>query len=156
MQKTYFVLSVLVLAVSCSACSKTVNQPADTGTISNLKLVWSEEFNYTGPPDPSKWGYEKGFVRNKEPQYYTAQRLENCRVENGMLVLEARKEKYKTSNTVSDYTSASIITLGKQTWQYGRIEVRAKVPAGAGSWAGSLDESMLPMKFYVDYVRVYQ
>lgn len=94
------------------------------------KLVWSDEFNYKGHPDSTKWAYETGFVRNREPQYYTHKRLENCRVENGTLVLEARKESYKGA----EYTSASLITLGKQQWKYGRIEARAKVPKGIGTW----------------------
>ena len=110
------------------------------------KLVWSDEFNYTGLPDSKKWTYESGFVRNQEPQYYTIKRLENCRVENGMLVIEARKEEYPNANfkpgsdkpsekeRTAHYTSASLITLGKADWKYGRIEVRAKVPRGLGTW----------------------
>ncbi|MFC0182040.1 family 16 glycosylhydrolase [Pseudarcicella hirudinis] len=95
------------------------------------KLVWSDEFNYKGLPDSTKWGYEVGHVRNNEPQHYTRKRLENCRVEDGLLVIEARKEKFDTSA----YTSASIMTLGKKTWTYGRFEVRAKVPKGLGVWS---------------------
>lgn len=57
-------------------------------------LVWSDEFNYEGLPDPTKWDYEEGFVRNHEMQYYTRAREENARVENGMLVIEGRKEKW--------------------------------------------------------------
>src|ERR1700761_1435709 len=106
------------------------------------KLVWADEFNYKGLPDKSKWAYENGFVRNSEPQYYTTGRLENCRVENGMLIIEARKEEYPNAkykagsanwaekDQFAHYTSASLITKGKADWQYGRIEVRAKVPGG--------------------------
>lgn len=108
----------------------------------NRRLIWSDEFNYAGLPDSTKWGYEEGFIRNQEPQYYTVRRLENCRVENGMLVIESIKEQYpnpafRTGSdqpAVAEYTSASINTLGKFGWQYGRIEVRAKVPGGAGIW----------------------
>lgn len=96
------------------------------------KLVWSDEFNGSGLPDTSKWNYEEGFVRNKEPQYYTVRRPENARLENGMLVLEARKES--DSGKEGPYTSASLVTLGKHAWKYGRFEVRAKVPKGLGSW----------------------
>ncbi|SDL12515.1 glycoside hydrolase family 16 protein [Siphonobacter aquaeclarae] len=98
------------------------------------KLVWSDEFDGNGRPDPSKWTYEKGFVRNKEPQYYTVDRTENARVENGMLVIEARKETDFSDGEQIPYTSASLITLGKHAWKYGRFEVRAKVPKGLGSW----------------------
>lgn len=94
------------------------------------KLVWSDEFNYTGLPDPKKWDYEQGFVRNKEPQYYTKDRLENARVGNGYLTIESRKEAYKDAH----FTSASIITLGKKHLKYGRVEVRAKVCKGVGGW----------------------
>ena len=94
------------------------------------KLIFSDEFNYKGLPDSSKWTYEVGLVRNKEPQYYTSKRIENARVEDGNLVIEAKKEDYKGAR----YTSASLITLGKKHFKYGRIEVRAKVPKGLGSW----------------------
>lgn len=95
-----------------------------------LRLIWSDEFDYNGYPDSLKWTYEEGLVRNQEPQYYTKKRLENCRVENGHLVIEARHENYRNAQ----FTSASITTAGKFQWQYGRIEVRAKVPTGQGVW----------------------
>jgi beta-glucanase (GH16 family) len=69
-------------------------------------------------------------VRNNELQYYTKSRKENARVENGSLIIEARKEPYEGM----DYTSASLITKGKQEWTYGRIEVKADLPAGLGMW----------------------
>lgn len=103
------------------------------------KLIWSEEFDYLGLPDPARWSYEEGFVRNKEEQYYTRQRLENARVENGMLVLEGRHEPGFLPNApaaqpVTNYTSASIHTHGKFEFTYGRIEARAKLPQGKGVW----------------------
>ncbi|GAB4464462.1 MAG: hypothetical protein OHK0029_34460 [Armatimonadaceae bacterium] len=94
------------------------------------KLVWSDEFNYSGLPDPKKWDYEVGLIRNKELQYYTKNRRENVRVENGNLVIEARKEPFEGSA----YTSGSINTLGKFGFQYGRVEVRAKLPNALGTW----------------------
>jgi beta-glucanase (GH16 family) len=124
--------------LSLLICLSYLSVPAQ----SHKKLVWSDEFNYTGLPDSTKWGYEEGFVRNKEPQYYTVRRPENCRVENGLLVIEARKEQYANPSrkpgsdepAAAEYTSASIITLGRAGWQYGRVEVRAKLPGGAGTW----------------------
>ena len=115
------------------------------------KLVWSDEFDKPGVtdpslPDPSKWNYEEGFVRNNEAQYYTHARLENARVEDGMLVIEGRREKFTNarynpnatrgpaSRPSADYTAASLITMGKAAWKYGRIEVRAKLPQGLGVW----------------------
>jgi beta-glucanase (GH16 family) len=94
------------------------------------KLVWSDEFEYTGPPDPKKWSYEVGFVRNREAQYYTKERQENARVENGVLLIESRREEFEKGK----YTSASLHTKGKGEWRYGRIEVRAKLPTGRGMW----------------------
>lgn len=92
------------------------------------KLVWSEEFDRPGLPNPTKWDYETGFVRNREAQYYTRARKENARVEGGRLVIEARRESFQGAS----YTSASITS--KASWTGGRIEVRARIPTGRGSW----------------------
>jgi len=113
------------------------------------KLVWSDEFDKPGLPDPAKWNYETGFIRNHEAQYYTRDRKENARVENGMLIIEARKEPFRNpaydpaatnsrnwnrSREFAGYTSASLTTRDRASWTYGRIEVRAKLPAGRGVW----------------------
>ena len=95
-----------------------------------ITLVWSEEFATDGLPDPATWSYETGLIRNQEAQYYTAGRPENARVENGCLVIEARKEEYAGAH----YTSASVNTLGKREFFQGELEVRAKIPTGRGSW----------------------
>jgi beta-glucanase (GH16 family) len=94
-----------------------------------LKLIWSDEFNYQGSPDTSKWTAETGGDGwgNNELQYYTSGKLENARVENGLLVIEARKDS-------NGYTSARLITKGNGDWQYGKIEARAKLPKGRGTW----------------------
>jgi len=94
------------------------------------RLVWQDEFNGTGLPDATRWGYEVGYVRNSELQYYTQGRLENARQENGHLVIEARRDGWNGH----DITSASVITKGKKSFLYGRIEVRAKLPTGKGTW----------------------
>lgn len=95
-------------------------------------LLWSDEFDYTGLPDPNKWGYDEGGNGwgNNEAQYYTSNRTENARVENGQLVIEARKESYGGNN----YTSARLVTRGKGDWLYGRIEVNAQIPVQQGTW----------------------
>jgi len=95
-----------------------------------LKLVWAEEFDGSGLPDPATWSNEVGMIRNQEAQYYTEGRLENARVEGGCLVIEARKEEFAGAK----YTSASVNTLGKREFFRGRVEVRAKIPTGVGSW----------------------
>ena len=96
------------------------------------RLVWSDEFNYSGLPDPSKWDYEVGGGGwgNNEQQYYTSQRKENARVENGKLIIEARQEQW----IGRDYTSARLVSKGKGDWTYGRFEAKAKLPFGAGTW----------------------
>lgn len=106
---------------------------AITATATDLpgwKLVWSDEFDQAGLPNTEKWGYEKGLVRNNEQQFYTAKRRENARVEDGKLIIEARKEKLGGGQ----FTSASVISRGHGEWTYGRIEVRAKLPAARGTW----------------------
>ncbi len=104
-----------------------------------LTLVWADEFNVNGTINTDNWTYEKGFVRNQEIQYYTENRTENCKIQDGYLVITGRKEstQYATPTSYSDgtYTSASIITNKKHSWQYGRFEIRAKVPPGKGPWA---------------------
>jgi beta-glucanase (GH16 family) len=99
---------------------------------STKKLVWSDEFNYTGLPDSSKWRYDVGGHGwgNKELQYYTLRKTANARVENGNLVIEAHKESFEKN----EYTSARLTTKGKGDWTYGRIDVRAKLPKGVGTW----------------------
>ena len=76
------------------------------------KLVWSDEFNYTGLPDPKKWAYETGYIRNKELQYYTSGRKENARVENGSLIIEARLDSLNVQGKTAPVTSACINTAG--------------------------------------------
>jgi beta-glucanase (GH16 family) len=93
-------------------------------------LIWADEFDRDGLPHRGRWDYETGYVRNDELQYYTFSRHKNARVEDGMLVVEAHKEPYRDY----DYTSASLITYGQASWRYGRVEVRAKLPAGVGTW----------------------
>lgn len=102
----------------------------DPGPEDDWRLVWSDEFDVDGLPDTSRWTYEEGFLRNNEAQYYTRARRENARVEGGHLIIEARKEPYRGA----EITSASLTTQGRAAWTYGRIEVRAKLPTGRGTW----------------------
>jgi beta-glucanase (GH16 family) len=93
--------------------------------------VFADEFNYTGLPDPNKWGYDIGGSGwgNNELQYYTNQ-LKNAFVANGKLTITAYKEEMEGRS----YTSARLITKNKGDIKYGRIEVRAQLPAGLGTW----------------------
>jgi beta-glucanase (GH16 family) len=95
----------------------------------SYELAWADEFNGQRQLDPEKWTFEKGYVRNDEKQFYT-DRPENCRIENGKLVIEAIREPYEGY----DYTSASVTTQNRKAFLYGRIEVKAKLPTGRGAW----------------------
>jgi len=112
----------------------------DGGTWS---LVWCDEFDVDGAPDPSNWGFEKGFVRNQELQWYQPN---NATVANGILTIAAQKvsmpnpnyvagsSDWKTNRQTINYTSTSMTTSGKHDWQYGRFEMRAKIDIRQGSW----------------------
>jgi beta-glucanase (GH16 family) len=113
-------------------------QSAERRTM-NWVLIWSDEFN--GPdgagPDETKWVVESGGNGwgNNELQYYTARR-KNVRQENGNLVIEAIKEKFTGPDGVQrNYTSARMNTAGRFSQQYGRFEVRTKIPWGQGIWS---------------------
>jgi beta-glucanase (GH16 family) len=120
--------------------------PAGDGGINvpdGYKLVWSDEFNTDGTPDPKNWNYEKGFVRNNELQWYQSN---NATVKGGVLVIEGRREQvtntnyvagstdWRTNRQFAQYTSTSMTTSGLQTWQYGRFELRARIPTSTGMW----------------------
>jgi beta-glucanase (GH16 family) len=96
------------------------------------ELVWSDEFNGSGLPDSNKWSYNIGNWGwgNNEPQYFTSNRTENARQENGNLIIEARK-----NDMGKEWTSARLTTHGKEAFLYGKIEFRAKVPVKRGTWA---------------------
>lgn len=100
-------------------------------------LAWADEFDRPGLPDSSRWGYDVGDGcpalcgwGNAELQYYTERRPENARVADGHLVIEARREPAGSRA----YTSARLVTRGTGDWTYGRFEIRARLPAGRGTW----------------------
>jgi beta-glucanase (GH16 family) len=95
------------------------------------RLVWNDEFDTDGRPDPSRWTMEEWPARvvNDEDQAYTS-RPENVLVENGRLVITARREDFEGSR----YTSARLQSQGKGDFLYGRFVVRAKLPRGMGTW----------------------
>jgi beta-glucanase (GH16 family) len=109
-----------------------ISFPGNDKSTNKRKLVWSDEFNYSGLPDSSKWDYNVGGHGwgNNELQFYTKARKENARVEDGKLIIETRKE----NNEGKEYTSCRLVSKGKGDWQYGKIEVRARIPKGRGTW----------------------
>ena len=123
--RAFFIVGTFALLwLAASAAGAPAQRPAAPAE----KLVWSDEFDRDGLPDAAKWDYEVGFIRNKERQYYTKSRSENARIDGGVLVIEARREQYEGA----EYTSASLTS--RASWTYGRIEVRAKLPKGRGTW----------------------
>jgi beta-glucanase (GH16 family) len=106
-------------------------------------LKWSDEFNGTGAPNEKNWKHETGFVRNEEDQWYHPK---NAHCWNGALHILAKRERFKNPNynesgknwrftrEFVNYTSSSLKTEGMHSWQFGRFEVRAKIPAVQGSW----------------------
>lgn len=116
---------------------------ATAASATDWKLIWSDEFNQDGRPDPAKWDYEHGFVRNQELQWYQP---ENAAVSNGLLVIEARRETRPSPRFNPDskdwrdqrpeitVTSACLISKGRFTFTYGKAEARIRIDARPGSW----------------------
>lgn len=92
---------------------------------------WAEEFDYTGAPDPSKWGYDIGGSGwgNNELQYYS-DNVKNAAVGNGLLTITAIQEPTEGRG----YSSARLVSKNKGDFLYGRVEVKAKLPTGKGTW----------------------
>jgi len=145
----YFLLSSSLLILNLTSYLSA--QKADSykpdllspSEIKGMSLVWNDEFNISGKPDTSIWRYEKGFVRNQELQWY---QIDNAIFQNGLLIIEGRKEKFKnpgyvpgstnwkTSREYAEYSSSSIQTRGKKQFQFGRFEIRARIDTACGSW----------------------
>jgi beta-glucanase (GH16 family) len=115
---------------------------APSSRAAEWKLVWQDEFDKNGPPDPANWDYERGFVRNEELQYYQA---ENAVCRNGMLIIEAKRERKRNPDYRAErsgwknrewieYTSACLITRGKHEFTYGKFEMRGRIDIRPGSW----------------------
>lgn len=126
-------LAALALLAACIGAPAAAAPPG-------WKLVWADEFDTDGLPDPAKWAYDTGANRtgwyNNELQYYSNARRDNAEVGNGRLVITARKETLAAlpDHGGQAYTSARLVTRGKASWTYGYVEVRAKLPCAPGSW----------------------
>lgn len=126
----FFFAGIFVLITSCNAPNKdsSTNEEKDP-----YELVWSDEFDYNGLPDSTKWlydteGNDAGWGNN-EAQFYTAGRLENARVRDGKLVITARQERMDGK----EFTSARL--LSNADWKYGKVVVNAKIPPATGTWS---------------------
>ena len=148
--------SVITVAMMLAACTQAPRRAATpaastlpaaavaTATMPDgYKLVWADEFNVDGPLNPKEWGYDRGFVRNEELQWY---QQDNAICKGGYLVIEARRETKPNPNYVPgsrgwqtnrqniEYTAASVNTRGIHSWLYVRFEIRAKIDTRPGSW----------------------
>ena len=133
------VIAAVVMACAQAQDSPPPRSPTAPAAGEEWRLVWSDEFESPGLPDASKWTYDVGGNGwgNNELQYYSDSRPENARVEGGVLIVEARREPLGGRG----YSSARLKT--RAGWTYGRIEVRAKLPRGRGTWPAIW---MLPQK----------
>jgi beta-glucanase (GH16 family) len=128
-------LPPLLACGALGACRAPDPSPVAAGGPSDSpwRLVWSDEFDHPGLPDPARWTYDVGGHGwgNRELQFYTEARLENAEVRDGHLHLTARREAFEGS----DFTSTRLVSRGKGDFQYGRFEIRARVPEARGTWA---------------------
>lgn len=125
-------LALLAVVVALVASSCTTVPAPPPAVPAGWKLVWADEFDQPGAPDPQRWSYDVGGHGwgNRELQFYTSERAKNARVEAGRLIIEAHKEPWENSV----YTSARLTTKNKGDWIGGRFEIRARLPAGRGTW----------------------
>ena len=129
-------LTYTVIVTAKSSGGLTINksiQVAVNVIAGTATLIWSDEFNTDGAPDAAKWGYDigtgSGGWGNNELEYYTSRPV-NVIVQAGVLKINAIKENYNGSA----YTSARLLSKNKFSFMYGKIEVRAKMPVGVGTW----------------------
>jgi beta-glucanase (GH16 family) len=131
-------ISILLLITACTAkppvvpvsdC-KSMSYEYDFNALT-YQLVWSDEFDVDGKPDPQKWSYDVGGNGwgNRELQYYT--NGDNVEIKDGKLIIEARQETIGPNN----FTSTRLVSRNKGDWRYGKIEVVAKLPDVLGSWS---------------------
>jgi len=137
------VVPLLVPAVLLAGQTAPDPPPVPATPPAGYALVWSDEFDAEGLPDPMKWTHEDGFVRNQELQWYQP---DNARVSGGHLVIEARRERranprheagstdWRRNREFAEYTSSSLLTRGLRTWQYGYFEMRARIETQSGLW----------------------
>lgn len=158
-----FIKNVLILSLY-----STLLVSSATAVENIYRLVWADEFNADGAPDPANWTFEHGFVRNSELQWYQP---DNAFCSNGLLVIEGRREwkpnpnhkpdsnQWKTKRKGANYTSACLTTEGLHSWQYGRFEMRAKLDVRPGLWPAFWtlgEKGPWPSNGEIDIMEYYQ
>ena len=125
------------LAVDDSGNLSTVKSSAEIIPIPEgyTRMIFHDEFDVDGMPDPTFWGYEEGYVRGGEMQYYTVARPENAYVKDGLLHIVTLNDNWEDADgKTHTVTSASVTTKDKVKFTYGRVDIRAKLPICLGSW----------------------
>ena len=148
----YISASLTLTASAIPSAAHPGKHTAEPSPPAGYHLVWSDEFETDGLPDPAKWAYDtfrnKAGWWNEEEQYYSDSRAENARIEKGHLIIEARQDGEDLRGYPGygkqlsgypdyggqDYSSARLFTKGKASWTYGYFEIRAKMPCGRGLW----------------------
>ena len=120
-----------VNVIAKSSTGQTISKSITVTVNVALSLVFADEFNNNGAPDPAKWSYDLGAGGwgNNELQNYT-DRIDNVTASGGTLKIIAKREAYSGSA----FTSARILTKNKYAFKYGKVECSAKLPAGGGTW----------------------
>ncbi len=144
MRKKVFIAALPILAFTLTLCSTTEPEPVIKDPEPQIpkiitysftdEVTWSDEFDTNGAPNEAIWGYDigDGGWGNNEAQFYTKDST-NSRVEDGNLIIETRKSEI--GDLGPKYTSARMVTKNKKDFLYGRMEVKAKLPVGRGTWA---------------------
>lgn len=137
MNNIYLIIVFLLFQWNLCISQENINN------LDGYNLVWADEFEKGTKPNSEFWSYEHGFVRNEELQWYQE---DNAKLQEGMLVIEGRREKikndqfepgsksWKENRKFANYTSASINTSGKFDFKYGIVEVKAKIDTTLGLW----------------------
>jgi beta-glucanase (GH16 family) len=144
MNKSYIIATICLISMMTSiVTAQQAGSSMNSNSSTELKLVWSDEFDKDGRPDPNNWTYERGFVRNQELQWYQP---ENARCENGMLIIEGRRERkqnpryssdgrdWRQNREYAEYTSSSLTTRRLHGWKFGRFEMRGRIDTRHGLW----------------------
>ena len=138
-----FTLTRLTLIAASTLAAQPSATPDATERPTGYRLVWADEFDKAGRPDPNNWTYEHGYVRNRELKWYQPQ---NARCEKGLLIIEARRQRkpnphydsaddsWRRNRRYAEYTSACLKTRGLHSWTYGRFEMRGRIDTRPGLW----------------------
>ncbi len=147
MAKKHFIHGTLalgcLLAITSCGEDRRMTAGSNPDQINDYVLVWSDEFNQDGRPNPNNWNFEQGFVRNEELQWYQP---DNARCQEGRLIIEGRRERvqnpryvpggrsWRQSREYAEYSSACLKTSGLHAWTFGRFEIRGRIDTRPGLW----------------------